>query len=161
MTKKGSQRNCRGFFEIGIYNPKTEDNVGTLWRSAYQLGASGIFIISPRFGHFRRQSSDTLKTWRHIPCREFQDFNSFSVSIPLDTALIAIEIGDSQTLLEDFKHPERAIYLLGPEDKGLPISILEKCVSAVSIGSIRTQSYNVAVAGSIIMWHRMTERASR
>ena len=34
-----------GYFEIGIYNGKTEVNMGTLWRSAYQLGASGIFIV--------------------------------------------------------------------------------------------------------------------
>lgn len=33
------------YFAIGIYHPKTEMNMGTLWRSAYQLGASYIFTI--------------------------------------------------------------------------------------------------------------------
>jgi len=28
------------YFGIGIYQGKTESNVGTLWRSAYQLGAA-------------------------------------------------------------------------------------------------------------------------
>jgi tRNA(Leu) C34 or U34 (ribose-2'-O)-methylase TrmL len=44
------------YFEIGIYHPKTRNNVGTLWRSAYQLGASGLFTIGRRY---ERQSSDT------------------------------------------------------------------------------------------------------
>lgn len=35
----------RGYFEIGVYHPKTPMNVGTLWRSAYQLGAAGGSIV--------------------------------------------------------------------------------------------------------------------
>ena len=33
------------YFEIGVYHPKKEVNIGTLWRTAYQLGASVIFTI--------------------------------------------------------------------------------------------------------------------
>ena len=29
-----------GYFGIGVYNSKSAENVGTLWRSAYMLGAS-------------------------------------------------------------------------------------------------------------------------
>ncbi len=36
------------YFEIGIFHPKTKENIGTLWRSAYQLGAAGIFTIGKR-----------------------------------------------------------------------------------------------------------------
>ena len=39
----------RGYFEIGIYRTKCDANVGTLWRSSFQLGASGIFTIGKRF----------------------------------------------------------------------------------------------------------------
>jgi len=39
-----------GYFEIGILHPRNSANVGTLWRSAYQLGASGIFIIGALTG---------------------------------------------------------------------------------------------------------------
>ena len=34
-----------GFFAVGVYNSKSADNVGTLWRSAFQLGAAYIFTI--------------------------------------------------------------------------------------------------------------------
>lgn len=30
------------YFEIGIFHPKHGENIGTLWRTAYQLGAAGI-----------------------------------------------------------------------------------------------------------------------
>ena len=139
----------RGYFEIGIFHGKTPANLGTLWRSAYQLGAAGIFIINHRF---YRQSSDTQKAYRHIPLREYRDFAHFLDARPYDCLLVGIEMGGRD--LSGYHHPERAIYLLGAEDHGLPKQITDKCQSIISLESVNTQSYNVAVAGSIIMYHR-------
>ena len=143
----------RGFFEIGIYHTKTEVNVGTLWRSAYQLGANGIFTIGRRY---RRQCSDTFKTWRHVPLRHYADFDEFCTARPLETLLVAIEMGG--TCLSAFEHPERAIYLLGAEDHGLPAEIMDKCNRVVSLESEGPNSYNVAVAGSLVMYDRVFGR---
>ena len=139
----------RGYFEIGIYNGKTPANLGTLWRSAFQLGAAGIFIIGNRF---HRQSADTVKAWRHVPLREYSDFDHFLSCRPYDCFLVGVEMGGRP--LAEYRHPERAIYLLGAEDGGLPKSVVEKCNSCISIETSRTESYNVAVAGSIVMYHR-------
>ena len=38
-----------GFFGIGIVKAKHEANVGTLWRSAWQLGAGFLFTVATRF----------------------------------------------------------------------------------------------------------------
>jgi len=143
----------RGFFEIGIYHIKREVNLGTLWRSAYQLGASGIFTINMRY---KRQASDTTAAFSRIPLRHFPDFEAFNDNRPYGAMLIGIEMGG--TKLNDFIHPERAIYLLGAEDHGLPQAILDKCQQVVSIEALRMESYNVAVAGSIVMWHRLVQR---
>ena len=143
----------RGYFEIGIYNVKSEVNVGTLWRSAYQFGASGIFTIGKRY---KQQASDTVKAQRHIPLRQFEDWDKFWVSLPIDAPVIAIEMGGR--LLSNFCHPERAIYLLGAEDHGLPGKIIQQCHHHISLESVRIESYNVAVAGSIVMYHRAMSR---
>ena len=140
----------RGYFEIGIYHAKTVSNVGMLWRSAYQLGASGIFTIGKRYPN---QASDTVKAFRHIPLREYLTFENFLAGRPKGSQLIAVEMGGQS--LSEIKHPQQAIYLLGAEDHGLPPSILKKCNNTISIESERTESYNVAVAGSLIMYHRL------
>ena len=147
---KTRDKSMRGFFEIGIYQPKTEVNVGTLWRSAYQLGANGIFTIGKRY---EKQASDTCVAGRHIPLRHYIDFEDFNSHRPSLATLIGIEM-DGDTL-SYFSHPEQAIYLLGAEDDGLPRDILYKCQYTVSLESIRQPSYNVAVAGSIVMYHRV------
>ena len=140
----------RGYFEIGIYMCKNSLNYGTLWRSAYQLGASGIFLIGHRF---RKQSSDTLDAHKHVPLREYENFEHFQSCRPYDSQLVTIETGGKP--LVGFKHPERAIYLLGAEDNGLPTHVIEKSQHVVSIESVNNKSYNVAVAGSIVMYHRI------
>lgn len=142
----------RGFFEIGIYHSKTEVNLGTLWRSAYQLGAAGIFTIGRRY---KTQSSDTLKTWRHIPMRQYNTIDELVETLPNACPLIGIEMGGLP--LSTFTHPERACYLLGAEDHGLPPTIMKRCHYNVSIGAMRTASFNVAVAGSIVMYDRMVK----
>lgn len=140
----------RGYFEIGIYHNKTPANLGTLWRSAFQLGAAGIFTIGKRYN---KQGSDTLKTHRHIPLRNYADFDEFQRARPYDAMLVGIEMG-GKPLSQYRGHPERAIYLLGAEDYGLPPSIIEKCQHVISLEAINTESYNVAVAGSLVMYHR-------
>lgn len=39
----------QGFFGIGIQNGKTPENLGALWRSAQNLGASYIFTNGNRY----------------------------------------------------------------------------------------------------------------
>jgi len=141
----------RGYFEIGIYQGKHSQNLGILLRSAYQMGASGIFTIGKQYLK-HKQKTDTYNSWKHIPLREFETFEQFKISIPFDCALIGIETGGER--LTEFKHPQRAIYLLGTEDSGLPDSVLEQCQKIISLDAVNNNSYNVAIAGSIVMYHR-------
>lgn len=143
----------RGYFEIGVYQPKTEVNVGTLWRSAYQLGAAGIFTIGRRY---KKQSSDTTNSYLHVPLRNYETFEDFKEHIPEQCQIVPIEMGGHP--LSNIVHPERAIYLLGAEDYGIPKDITDKCKLVISLESIGQNSYNVAVAGSIVMYHRIFMR---
>jgi tRNA G18 (ribose-2'-O)-methylase SpoU len=59
--------------------------------------------------------------------------------------------------LSEYKHPVRCDYLLGSEDNGLSDSIIRYCHDLVSLSAVRTASYNVAVAGSLIMFDRFNK----
>ena len=138
-----------GYFGIGVVGLKTEANLGTLWRSAWQLGAAYIFTVGARF---EKQSSDTYQTWTRVPCFEHSDWAGFARASPYSAPWVAVEMGGVP--LEKFVHPDRAVYVLGSEDTGLPESIVRACALHVSLPSVRSPSYNVAVAGSILMYDR-------
>jgi tRNA(Leu) C34 or U34 (ribose-2'-O)-methylase TrmL len=140
----------RGYCGIGVFHIKTEANIGTLWRSAFSYGADFIFTIGRRY---QRQSSDTPKAWRNVPLWHFADFDDFKQHIPYDCRPICIELCEKAHSLSTFVHPQRAIYILGAEDHGLPPSItaLYPCVQ---VESPLPYSLNVATAGSIVLYDR-------
>lgn len=143
----------RGYFGIGIYNGKNTSNIGTLWRSASILGADFIFTIGHRY---QKQCSDTMKTPRHIPLFHYESGEDFFNHVPYDCPVVAVELADGSIPLDRYCHRERCIYLLGAEDGGIPSSILNRCKETVQI--IGNHCYNVAVAGSIVMYDRAVKR---
>ena len=142
----------RGYFGVAIYNGKVPANLGTLWRTANILGAQFIATIGKRYNH---QPGDTMKTPRHVPLFHFETFEDFKKYMPRNCPLVAVEIDETAVDLKDFKHPERACYLLGAEDVGIPSEYLRQCDSIVKLrGSI---CFNMAIAGSIILYDRINE----
>lgn len=146
------------YFEIGIYHPRNALNIGTLWRSAYQLGAAGIFTIGKPYKH---QTSDTASAEYNIPLRCFATFEELLAVRPLGAQLVGVElpvpgqVGQNAIPLAQFRHPTQAIYLLGAESSGLPPAVLAQCNALIYLEAVRSASYNVAVTGSIVMYHRM------
>jgi len=146
----------KGYFGIGIYQTKEQDNVGTLWRSAMNFGADYIFTIGARY---KRQRTDTTKTWKNIPLFEYRDWDDFKAHIPRDAELVFVEQTEDAKLLETATHPKRAIYILGAEDYGVPVE-LKRGHQKVQIDT--PMCLNAASAGSIVMYDRhLKERAAR
>jgi tRNA G18 (ribose-2'-O)-methylase SpoU len=139
-----------GYFEVGVYMPRNQDNLGTLWRSALQLGAAGLFTIGRPY---RRQTSDVFHAQEAIPLRYFPDFDAFLAGRPNGALLVGVEMGGAP--LSRFAHPEKAVYLLGSEDMGLPPRVMAACNAVVSLEAVRQASYNLAVAGSLVLYHRV------
>jgi tRNA G18 (ribose-2'-O)-methylase SpoU len=72
--------------------------------------------------------------------------------MPYDCLLVGIEIDENSEDIQSFRHPMRCIYLLGAEDSGLPKAIIAKCHRLVRLPG--RFSFNVAVAGSLVMYDR-------
>ncbi len=140
------------YFEIGIYHPRNGLNIGTLWRSAFQLGAAGIFTIGKPYKH---QTSDTSSAELSIPLRCFTTFEELLAARPQGAQLVGVELMPNAVPLAQFNHPAQAIYLLGAESSGLPPAVLAQCNALVYLEAVRRASYNVAVTGSILMYHRV------
>jgi tRNA(Leu) C34 or U34 (ribose-2'-O)-methylase TrmL len=93
-----------------------------------------------------------LKTPRRIPLYNYKSFDGLVEGSPLGTRVVAIEQGGDS--LQTYHHPENAIYLLGAEDHGLPQRIIDRCNGCIEIPSLIPNSYNVATAGSLVMYKR-------
>lgn len=148
-------KNTRGYCGIGVESISVRRNLGTLWRSAQVLKADFIFVINMRYETMR---TDTMKTWKHIPLFEFSNFEQFYGTLPKGSSLVGVELDARSVPLTTYKHPQRAVYLLGAEDKGLSDEALEKCDEIIQIPG--EYSLNVSVAGSIVLYDRLTKNGA-
>ena len=144
--------NKNGFFGIGIEHGKTEYNYWTLFRTAQLFEADFLFVIGARF---KPGSPDTMCSYRHTPVYSYADFKDFNNHRPFNCRLIGVELDNMATSLNKFKHPKQATYLLGAEDHGLSKSALEHCQELIKLPGER--SLNVSVAGSIVLYDRISK----
>jgi len=142
----------RGYFGLALINTKTETNYGTLLRSALLFDCAFVIVAGKRF---EKQASDTIKSHRHMPIIECSLDNLFE-HVPYGCIPIAVECLDSARDLRTFSHPERAVYILGPEDGSIPEKVLKRC--PIHIRIMTERSLNLAVAGSIVMYDRNNRR---
>jgi tRNA(Leu) C34 or U34 (ribose-2'-O)-methylase TrmL len=138
----------RGYFGIGIVGSKFDVNVGQLLRSGMCFGADFLFTVGARY---KNTPTDTVKAERHIPFYEYRDLRDAFSHFPHNCQPVCVELKPQAKTLSGFTHPERAVYLLGPEDGSLPDDM---CLLFPTIQIDTKYCLNVAIAGSIIMYDR-------
>lgn len=156
-TRRAGRRS-RGYFGVAIWHPKSEVNVGTLWRSSFLYDAAFIATIGRRY---EKQSSDTPGVANHVPLQHYSDIDDLIAHLPHGCPLVGVELDERAHMLDRYTHPQRAVYLLGAEDHGLPWKVLDRCHQIVQIPGVRPWSMNVSVAGAIVLYdrHIKTHRA--
>lgn len=152
MAKLKQQYASNGYYGIGILNNTSELNIGTLWRSAYILGASFIFTVDRKY---KAQSSDVTSAWTRIPLYHYTTIDELIANLPYSAKLIGVELTETAVMLDGFCHPDRAVYLLGNEQIGLPKSVLKRCHDIIKLPG--NYSLNVAVAGSLVAYDRVSK----
>lgn len=145
-----------GYFGIGIYRPKVGDNIGTMWRSAYIYDAKFTFTVNSRVAG--PQAGDTVKTEHLLPYYHYDSLEEFINNLPEGAVLVGVEQAENSETLTDFKHPERAVYLMGAEDVGLPPDIQAYCDHIVEIPTPRGICHNVATAATLVLHDRHLKR---
>ena len=147
----------RGYFCVGIWQPKFEVNVGGVLRSAQSFGAAMVFTVGHR--KYVRQATDTSKAFLHLPLMRFADIEDLIVHLPHSCVLVGVEMCPDAQPLREFVHPERACYLLGAEDAGIPLGVLVRCHRRAEITGGKW-CLNVASAASIVMYDRASKNAA-
>lgn len=143
----------RGYVGIGIENLIDRQNIGTLWRSAYAFGANFIFTIGKRYEY---QTSDVHHVSRHMPLFSYSTFEDLRKALDEKVKVIGIEFMPTAKSLDSYSHPERCVYLLGSEGRGISNTMLEKVDDILYIPTV--VCLNVASAGTVVLFHRFMQR---
>jgi len=131
---------------IGLDNPKTAANVGSVLRAAGCFGAAMVAYTGDRY---QRHGTDTMAAHRRIPLLHPADLRDI---VPFDCVPVAIEIVDGAIPLPEYKHPKRAFYIFGAEDNTLGQRVLGWCRDVVQIPT--SGCLNLAATVNVVLYDR-------
>lgn len=144
------ERNERGYAAIGLHQPKTPANVGSVLRAAHCYGAALVVTSGQRY---TRAPTDPQAAYRHIPLVQTDDLHK---AIPFDCVPVAVDLIAGAKPLHRYTHPERAFYIFGPEDGTLGPSITSWCRDTVYVPT--RYCMNLAATANVILYDRMVKR---
>jgi tRNA(Leu) C34 or U34 (ribose-2'-O)-methylase TrmL len=142
----------RGYFGVGLDNPKHEVNVGSSLRACGVYGAAFLVISGKRY---KKSPSDTMKTHRHMPLFRVDNLRD---AIPYDCVSVAVDLLDGATPLPKYIHPERAFYIFGAEDATLGARITDWCRDKIYVPT--NGCMNLAATVNVVLYDRMAKKWS-
>lgn len=140
----------RGYAAIGLYNPKTVHNVGSVLRAAGCFDAAMIAVEGRRY---HRACTDTTKMYKHLPLVH----GPLHDLVPFDCVPVAVELIEGAQSLHGYHHPERAFYVFGPEDGSIPREVSSWCRDVIYVPS--HGCLNLAAAVNVVLYDRNKKRA--
>jgi tRNA(Leu) C34 or U34 (ribose-2'-O)-methylase TrmL len=143
---------ARGYACVGLYHPKTPHNVGSVLRAAGNFSVSMVALTGARY---RKASTDTMQQYRNRPLLQVEDLRAI---IPYDCVPVAVDLVEGAENLVNYKHPERAFYIFGPEDSTLGEKVLSWCRDKVYVPT--KSCMNLAGCVHVVLYDRMMKEAS-
>ena len=137
---------------IGLFNPKSAENVGSVMRAAGCYGVSTVFYTGKRYDRAKPFYTDTQKVYETLPLIGVKDLKDV---IPLGCVPVAVELIDGAKLLTSYKHPAQAFYIFGPEDGSLKKEITDFCQDIVYIPT--KGCMNLAATVNVVLYDRLAK----
>jgi len=137
---------------IGLHNPKSPENVGSVMRAAGCFGVNSVYYTGNRYDIAKPFYTDTHKTYEQLPLVGVEDLETI---IPFGCVPIAVDLIDGAKPLTTFKHPARAFYIFGPEDGTLKKNITDFCSETLYIPT--KGCLNLAASVNVILYDRMAK----
>lgn len=140
---------------IALQNPKGVDNVGYVIRAAGCFAASHVHYSGDRYDRAARFSGATAK---HLDNVSLHKAESLLDACPEGFTKVAVELVLGAEPLTEFKHPEKAFYIFGPEDGSLDQTTVNACDHVVFIPA--TNSLNLAASVNVLLYDRSAKSAA-
>ncbi len=137
---------------IGLCNPKSPTNVGAVMRAAGCYQASEVRFTGTRFAQAAKYHTDTKDMAGKIDLKQME---SLTDELDQDTKIVCVELAEGATPLPQFQHPEKAIYIFGPEDSSIPQQVVDKADAVVYVPTIGCM--NLAATVNVLLYDRLAK----
>ncbi|UPW19703.1 RNA methyltransferase [Agarivorans sp. TSD2052] len=138
--------------QIGLVNPKSPSNVGSVMRAAGCFSAEAVFYTGQRYARAARFNTDTKNQSLNIPLSGVEDLTEQAAA---GVKIVCIELAEGATPLPNFKHPQQALYIFGPEDGSISQALVDKADEVVYIPT--KGCLNLAATVNVVLYDRLAK----
>lgn len=136
---------------VGLSHPKNPINVGAVLRAAGIYDADLVATSGRR--HDPKAPTNTHRFEKGMPF--LTGLDDLFDAVPYDCAPVAVEMRDEAQPLPLYRHPPRAFYIFGGEDRTLGPTITERCRDVVYIPA---GIHNLAAAVNVVLYDRRAKQ---
>jgi len=107
----------RNQVSIGLINPKDTQNVGSVLRAIGCYQANDVYFTGSRYEHALKHNTDTHNVALNSLISKVDSMvEARDEHMPEGTKIVCVELVEGAIPLPEYKHPENALYVFGPED---------------------------------------------
>lgn len=145
---------------VALDSPKFAHNVGAAVRAASCFGVPQVWMSGNRVS---LEGSKGYRLPREERMRGYQEVQLCHADYFLDAFArgivpVAVELRPASESLLTFEHPERAVYVFGPEDGSIGPALIPLCHRFVSIPA--RHCLNLSSAVYTVLFHRHAQRVA-
>ncbi|MCJ8168473.1 RNA methyltransferase [Atopomonas sediminilitoris] len=141
---------------IGLVNPKTPVNVGSVMRASGCYRVDSVFYTGQRYALAAKASGqyniDTQKAAKSIP---LQGVESLLDAVPPGAKIVCVDLVVGATPLPVFEHPDDAFYIFGPEDGDIPQALIDVADAVVYVPTVGCM--NLAASVNVLLYDRLAK----
>ena len=146
---------------VALDSPKFAHNVGAAVRAASCFGVPQVWMSGRRVsleggkGHARLPREERMRGYQEVQlCHADYFLDAFGPGI----VPVAVELRPGSESLLTFVHPERAVYVFGPEDGSIGPGLIPLCHRFVTIPA--RHCLNLSSAVYTVLFHRHMQRVA-
>jgi tRNA(Leu) C34 or U34 (ribose-2'-O)-methylase TrmL len=145
---------------VALDNPKYPHNVGAAVRAASCFGVRQVWMSGNRVGlvgskGYRLPREERMRGYQEV---ELLHGDYFLDAFERGIVPVAVELRPGAESLLTFEHPERAVYVFGPEDGSVSSALVRLCHRFVSIPS--RHCLNLSSAVYTVLYDRHAKRVA-
>ncbi|MEC4728674.1 RNA methyltransferase [Shewanella sp. D64] len=143
--------------QIGLVNPKSPTNVGGIMRAAGCYQADAVFYTGNRYELAARSgnaqyNTDTKRAGHHIPLERVESLLAARAD---GIKVVCVDLVVGAIPLPEFVHPDKALYVFGPEDGTIDQEIIDHADAVVYVPTIGCM--NLAASVNVLLYDRLAK----
>jgi len=139
---------------LGLVNPKSPDNVGSVLPAAANYGVDKVFYTGDRYPRAIERKNRSVDMSRKVSKDVLITQQDSLIDVVTDNMkIVCVEFALNAIPFPDHEHPENALYIFGPEDGAIDQAIIDQADDVAYVPTVGCMNLSASV--NVLLYDRL------